>query len=1438
MFRRDFDDKTEDSDTKSTQSGDQNEKDEKDEKDDNKENNENNEKKPELEKDSTDDDDPTPTDNSNEQDSSGNSDISTSHTFSTPKNVIDSSFSDNNDGLDSTSELESDEPRSSSEATLSTSDKVDGLSNDSDNDSIPDEKVYAEGPSGSNSPENSSSTISNDTSAVGEAASGSSTKSDTDKGSDVASSVKDNDSSDDNETTLPSSTTTISPSFPSSSDFNDAKTTLSDDSNGSSHDQLNKEGPLPLDQSSHQEDDLSSEINTLVQQTSISSDTQPFIGEKEATSYQKHLQDRKDDNVYIFDFSSFSDSRDSRETRETNKINETNETRDSLHPDEIKDSNLLSNNQDKINDSNIIAEKTVYNSDNADHVHSSNKNQNDIINKTDIVPEKETDDFLDKVTEPIAIDFSEYYQYSDHSDYFSRYASSDGTSTQDAVLEQPKTEEVETVILEDVVIPSSFFDTDYEDKVLARFKGSFEDDIDDSILDPLETKDGVFSQPQSDSQQLESGSEEVESKIVQDSQSLETGSNEQNSLTNQNNQKSQKSQKSQEIQYDQSNNSLNETQTNDKTVTTDKSDQKTETVLEAQANEIKSKEIEENDNDRHIASEASVDQSLVPSTQGLSQDKQESLIKTEFQSGSSLYPSELDSSSGLRDVSSLEQPTLSFQSLSEVESKGIEDYGLTSLSDSLNSSFFSSQQVSQIELASEVFALDPSLDSAHSPSLQASKEEFVPEVATSLSVSSLNSLDSPESFESIDSLKSINFSEDVLASIDSPRLFTQDFEHKFQDIEQLHFIESHLDTNFPINLSVSYKLIDLTKSVELISEERSIFEPPPYDFRKDLEQQEEWEEQTSIKDKLLRALNQAKQNPTIASYLFALDRLPVVTAKGDQDQDETKQISQVDTTRSSGVLTPSNETSTTLENEKIEGNSLDNLDSQNQMEKDLDSPQVSTPIQKQKTDLIPNKYGIWTNLVQLLPELNRAGTGQFFDWLIRSKEDQLNFILAVIEKTWRDASDIMNKATKANQTFVDPAIFLRSIGSIREHLLIELIHDPEDPRAIIRNRTSNKRIEILFFYKYRNTEHLRYISTNFALEVKKDWRQHRALFGSAEHWRQEIHKLAPPPRIITLLPLVTEYDYPHLIKPLPARPSNKIETLIRIQQEVLKNGGIIMDLQYHKNNYSRNGFSEQQFNDFCAKNYEPAKFLFNIYSHMELTTKTGIQKTHVHRSFYEEMRNNPYEMTIENLLTRSRTIEALLSMTANYNQSDILLTRIHPKATLIKEIPIDETLDPKIYGKRDNAQRREPDAVAIIWKEENGKLKLEIVIIDFKRSEEDYSLSFHSDGRGMGQPIRDLPWFVHYVKNICRMYQIDISDEDIEVSCFVLTSYIDKYKNEDVFVVKGEELVRKVPWTYVKPYAGKIQNKESQLFRSLSEIRKKLDSTKLGEISGLDQNHH
>lgn len=955
MFRRDYDDETEESDNKSTQSKDQFEKNE---------DKESNEKKPESVEDST-DDDPTSTDSSNTSDSSDNIDNFNSPT---PKDMIDSSDHDSNDDFGSTSESESDESGSSSEDVSNVSDTVEDLITDIDDDIFPDpyEKVHdaffetAEDPSGSNSTENSSSTIDSVTSDIGEVASGFSTESDTDTESEVASSEEDNDFSDGNEKALPSSITISSSGSSSSSDFNNSNTTLSDDSNGSSDDQMNEQELQTPDDLSHQEisEELTNEINTFDQQTSITSDNDTLLAENEAISYQKHLQDREDDNVYIFD------SRDS------------SDSLDSQYSEEIKDSTILENNSDKINDSNIIAEKIVVQND---FVNSSHENKTDIINNSDVIAEDKTEEYFDKAAEPIALDFSDYYQYSDYSDYFQNQTSSDSHLTQDVVLEQQEEEEVLTIILEDVVIPSSLFDTEYEDKVLERFRGSFEDDIHDSILDPLETENELSTHPQSDSQQLETGSGEVEPQLVQDSQTFQ---NEQN---NQNNQ---------EIQYDQSNESLNETQANTTTVSNDESERKTEIVLEAQDNNIKN---EESDNDRHLVSKVPLDQSLASSAADNVQDKQETSTESDFQCLSSIPPVKLDSSSGLRDVASLEEQPHSFQSYSELESRGIND--------SFNSSLFSAQQICQVELASEVFTLESNLGSAHSLSLQVSNEDDESEVTTS---------------KSLDSLESINFSEDVLASIDSPRLFTQSDEQNLQDIEQLHFIVTDLDTEFPLNLSETYKLIDLTKSVELISEDRAIFEPPPYNFRKDLEQQEEWEEQSSLKNHLLHALRQAKQNPTIASYLFALDRLPVVTAKGDQDQDDTVQTSQIK--------------NLAIDDENSDKSVTDHQDLQNQSSESQYSI-TSTDLQSLQID--QDSLGIFTHLSTLLSNDRIRAASPILDSGIQTPEQQMELAEEILKDNWGEVKELLGQFLTLAQIEFDSNVLRKITDTFDQELVVD-----------------------------------------------------------------------------------------------------------------------------------------------------------------------------------------------------------------------------------------------------------------------------------------------------------------------------------------------------------------------------------------------------------------
>lgn len=91
--------------------------------------------------------------------------------------------------------------------------------------------------------------------------------------------------------------------------------------------------------------------------------------------------------------------------------------------------------------------------------------------------------------------------------------------------------------------------------------------------------------------------------------------------------------------------------------------------------------------------------------------------------------------------------------------------------------------------------------------------------------------------------------------------------------------------------------------------------------------------------------------------------------------------------------------------------------------------------------------------------------------------------------------------------------------------------------------------------------------------------------------------------------------------------------------------------------------------------------------------------------------------------------------------------------------------------------RGQPDFVGLIRRIIEGRIKIDIVFIEIKRNREKFHHKLKKEGYGVGQSIRDSRWFI--LKTIDRVKQSfpEVSVNDIDVSCYILTASMENGKS-------------------------------------------------------------
>lgn len=206
----------------------------------------------------------------------------------------------------------------------------------------------------------------------------------------------------------------------------------------------------------------------------------------------------------------------------------------------------------------------------------------------------------------------------------------------------------------------------------------------------------------------------------------------------------------------------------------------------------------------------------------------------------------------------------------------------------------------------------------------------------------------------------------------------------------------------------------------------------------------------------------------------------------------------------------------------------------------------------------------------------------------------------------------------------------------------------------------------------------------------------------------------------------------------------------------------------------------------------------------------SIGKIPVRTDLPKKMNVGPPKCIIADLIAQSGIIEGIITLSGEYPRGTSYFVRQNVRTGDLDQIPKNTSLDPLSYGEPENKPFRQPDFAALTRREVHNQVKIGCIVIVVKKSWKDFDHYPNNDGRGRGQSLRDVPWFI---KEIQRYLQIP--EENIEVSCYTLTAY---RESDDTFVIDGEALLVQVPASKVLPYAGRICHHNFQIYNLLERI--------------------
>lgn len=624
------------------------------------------------------------------------------------------------------------------------------------------------------------------------------------------------------------------------------------------------------------------------------------------------------------------------------------------------------------------------------------------------------------------------------------------------------------------------------------------------------------------------------------------------------------------------------------------------------------------------------------------------------------------------------------------------------------------------------------------------------------------------------------------------------------DSSELSIVEELPEEADLLHVANSPPLSDHEESLEMVSQHPTLPDPPPYDFLQDLEEQEEANRRVSPTRKfLLWSLKRTRQIQDRASYDFTFQNLPVVRSQSNHHTQDS----------SPGVSDSQKSDKTTRTRKKYPWDDRPRSNAQH-LHKETES---ATP---------PLQPGIYNLFAYHLKVLRKGSTATRLDSAIRTQNEQLEILDAIYHGEWRRANNFMRQLIHKYQIKLDPYLVEKIHGEIRKECRITPILEPLRTRIVIVSLTSWREqgrggsSEIII--KTINPANRTLDSINPPSEPipfdQNTFSDH--IFQNLALWEQEVSKLSIQEEAKEKYPPLpqnvfkTKYDCPKALEFNPPPNLSSEEQFFRLEKKLLREGiEIKAKLHYDWWKNSTDLVHHTDYNTF-----ESIEIRFSIEKVVETMNKgisnkiKGKITVPIRKSLFEDIRaTKPYEYVLEDILCQDGVKEGLLSMMGEYQKGDLLIARRQVKTISLDKVPKNISLNTEKYGTPDNAPYRKPDIIILTHQIVNGRKKIGIITIDVKRDWKDFNHSPTDVGRGRGQPLRDVRWFIlEMMKNYPNL-----EEDDFEISCYTLTGHM---KDGSTYIIEGEELIGQVPASSVYPFSGRNCKYDFQVYNLVKRI--------------------
>ncbi|MFW9779816.1 MAG: hypothetical protein ACFFE8_13255 [Candidatus Heimdallarchaeota archaeon] len=447
--------------------------------------------------------------------------------------------------------------------------------------------------------------------------------------------------------------------------------------------------------------------------------------------------------------------------------------------------------------------------------------------------------------------------------------------------------------------------------------------------------------------------------------------------------------------------------------------------------------------------------------------------------------------------------------------------------------------------------------------------------------------------------------------------------------------------------------------------------------------------------------------------------------------------------------------------------------------------------------------GLWRHLASHLPILERRRTYVYLNRIMKTKQQEETLISAIIDQSWSSAKGLIHQFAKAAHVNIDKEIIGYIVDELSSHIKIRFDESSEGIYTITSQTTGGSKLEtkVIFKLDQQLQQVLPRIHTKSSLiPVQEPVLQEWAL-GNIDYWFQELANLQDPKNLEI-------YQKQILVYPLS---NERKELEIRIGSSKFRS----------ENLYEL--FDEALAGEYEWTNIEiprDIKLRIDFFNFSSGARIAGHTKVTVDSRVLASLIPKPTEKQIERMVLHKGVMDCIITSINRDVENSFQYVSSQVRFPDIAKLPKNEDLDIDKFGEPDSANFRKPDIITINIREDDGKTKIVISIIDVKRARSEFGHSivknskYSERGRGWGQPLRDSLGVIHKIKSIFP----EVPDDDIEVSCMVLTAKSEQ--DAHTLMVEGDILFSQQPVSRIFPYIGRVCDSNDQVFRLIRRIRK------------------